>query len=108
MAALSIQDRTRVWRGLMRYWSSTKEAIGAVTKSDLYNPTANTGVVADTDNWIDTHGATTTADSVGYNGALAVAMRSALTTPQKTLIFCAVACMRVSPAFARQLLGEVD
>jgi hypothetical protein len=109
MAALSIADRTRIWRGLMRRWSHPdSRQTCAFTKFDLYNPTANTGAIADTDNWIDTHGGNTAPDTVGFNGALTVAMRAALTLAMKTEMFVAVAAMRVSPEFARRLLGEVD
>lgn len=109
MAALSTADRTRVWRGLMRRWSHPDSRQNtSFSKFDLYDPSANTGAIADTDNWIDTHGGNTSADSIGFNGALAINMRSGLTLAMKTEMFCAVAAMRVGPAFARQLLGEVD
>ena len=109
MAALSIADRTRVWRGLMRRWSHPDSVQTApFTKFDLYNPTTNTGAIANTDDWIDAHGGNTTADNIGFNGALAVNMRTGLTLAMKTEIFVAVAAMRVSTEFARRLLGEVD
>jgi hypothetical protein len=105
MAALTITDRTRIWRGLMRYWSDTHTPIG-VLKSDLYNPTANTGAIADSDAWIDTHGGNTAPDTIGYNGALAVAVRNGLTTTQKTEMFCAVAAYRASPTLAAKLFNQ--
>ena len=109
MAVLSIQDRTRVWRGLMRRWSSpAAHQDMPFLKLDLYNPTADTGAVADTDNWIDTHGGNTSADTVGLNGALTVSMRAALTLAMKTELFVSIAALRVSLDFARRLLGEVD
>ena len=58
-----------------------------------------------TDTWID--------DSQGsYNNALPQPARSELTAIQKTLLFCAVALMRVDPGVAallrRALRVEVD
>lgn len=77
MAALSVQDRARIWRGLMRRWSRDG-TVCAFQKYDLYNPTANTGAVANVDDWVDTHSGNTTPDTVGLNGALAVAMPAPL------------------------------
>lgn len=102
MAVLSEQDRQRVWRGLMRYWSRLNESLPGMLKLDLR------AAVDATDSWIDTHGGNTTADNVGFNGALPNPFRTNASVAQKTLMFCAVACMRISPQFARQILGEVD
>lgn len=74
MADLSVADRTRIWRGLMRRWSNDRVPCG-FTKTALYNPANNTGAIASVDTWVDTHQGNTTPDSVGMNGALAVAMR---------------------------------
>lgn len=103
MAALAVADRTKIFHGIMRYWSDQRSAVGAMLKAELYNPTANTGAITDTDNWIDTHGGNTSADTIGYNGALAANVRTALTTTQKTELFCAVAAYRASPALAARL-----
>ena len=77
MAALSIQDRTRVWRGLMRYWSqlpaSDPDKQVAATKYELYNPPADTGMIADLDTWLDAHNGNISADTVGANGAINLA-----------------------------------
>ena len=98
MATLSTEDRARIWRGLMRYWSNTRTAC-AVSKDELL------AAVEATDAWIDNNQAS-------FNTALPEAARNGLTTVQKTLLFCCVAAMRVSPAVAallRRLLGvEVD
>lgn len=107
MAELAIADRTRIWRGLMRRWSNDRVACG-FTKFDLYNPTANTGAVADVDAWVDTHSANTSANNTGMNGALAVAMRTALSAEQKTDILIAVAAMRRGIDYLRSVFGEVD
>ena len=107
MALLSIADRTRVWRGLMRRWSADLTTC-AFSKLDLYNPTANTGAIADTDGWQDTHSGNTSADTVGYNGSLTVAMRTALTANQKTDVFLAVAAMRRGIDYLKSVFGEVD
>lgn len=105
MAALSVQDRTRIWRGLMRKWS--KEGVTlSFTKYALYDPIANTGAVADVDNWLDAR-AGLTGDTVGYNGCFAANMRAALNTSQKAFMLCVVAACRVDGATVRKLL-EVD
>jgi len=98
MAELTTADRLRIWRGLMRYWSNLREVV-ALSKDDLL------AAVVATDSWIDDNAA-------AYNAALPVVARNNLTAIQKTLIFCAVAMMRVSPGLAtllRRALGvEVD
>lgn len=94
MAVLASGVRTQVWRGLMRYWSSIPEGV-AITKFDLAN------AVAATDDWID-------SNQTSFNNALPAAAKNNLTIAQKTLLFCAVACMRVSATFARNILGEID
>jgi hypothetical protein len=99
MAELATEDRQRIWRGLQRYWSNLwQEWAGDTPSSDELLTTVN-----ETDTWID--------DNQGsYNSALTYA--GSFTTTQKTLIFCAVALMRVSPGLAdllRRALGvEVD
>lgn len=95
MAYLSSANRTRVWHGLMRWWSERWETLGNLVKSDLLD-----AVVA-TDEWID--------DNQGsYNQALPVAARTNLTTEHKTLLFCAVALARVNILMLRRVFGEVD
>jgi len=95
VAELTTEDRQRVWRGLMRYWSNLRETLGAFSKSELYD-----AVVA-TDQWIE-------SAQASYNSALPEPFGTEATLAQKTLLFCVVVAMRVSPAFARRLLGEVD
>lgn len=94
MAELSSEDRLRVARGLMRYWSSLWEQMG-LSKAQLV------AAVNATDTWINDNQAS-------YNSALPAAAQAGLTAAQKTLLFCVVAAMRISPAFARRLVGEVD
>jgi hypothetical protein len=101
MAVLSETDRQRVWRGVMRWWSNSRDQI-SVSKADIR------AAVDSTDDWQDTHGGNTTADNVGYNGALPTAFKNNATVAQKTLLFCAVAAVRVSVAFARSMFGELD
>ena len=89
MAQLDSTDRARIWRALMRYWSNLREVCG-VSKADLL------AAVDATDVWID--------DNAGsFNSALPVAARTNLTATQKTLLFCCVALMRVSPGLASLL-----
>lgn len=94
MAQLSVQNRTRIQRGLMRYWSASRSVI-TLSKADLQ------AAINATDTWIDDNAA-------AYNSALPTAAQSGLTAIQKTLLFCVVAMARVSIATLRRLLGEVD
>jgi hypothetical protein len=79
----------------MRYWSSLREVLSGVSKSQLQD------TVNATDAWIEDN-------QVSYNTALPNPFKTNATQAQKTILFCCVAAMRVSPAFARMLLGEVD
>ena len=96
MANLSTTDRQRIWRGLMRYWSNHRTPVTG-DKAELYT------TVVETDTWIDDNAA-------DYVGSLTYGDN--YDAVQKTLIFCCVAAMRVSPTVAtllRRLLGvEVD
>ena len=87
MAELSTADRQRIWRGLMRYWSKWREAV-SISKADLQ------ATVNETDAWIEDNQAS-------FNSALTYA--GSFTIVQKTLIFCAVAMMRVDPGIAALL-----
>ena len=95
MALLTETERQQVWRGLMRYWSTQLEPLSSIEKAELRQ------AVDDTDQWIEDN-------QTSYNNALTLAVRDNATAAQKTLLFCAVAAMRVSPAFARALMGRVD
>ena len=95
MATLSDTDRQRIWRGLMRHWSNLREVVSGISKAELR------AAVDATDNWIE-------GNQVSYNASLPNPFKTQATQVQKTLLFCCVAAMRVSPAFARMLLGEVD
>lgn len=102
MAVLSETDRQRVWRGVMRYWCNQPSP-----EPTPFTKAQFRAAVDATDDWIDGNGAASST-STGYNSVLPAAFRNGASTAQKTLLFCAVACMRVSVAFARQVLGEVD
>lgn len=94
MAELSTEDRKRVYRGLMRFWSGLRESL-ALSKAELL------AAVNATDTWIDDN-------QVSYNTALPQVARDNLTQAQKTVLFCVVALARVSIAFLRRIVGEVD
>ena len=86
MAVLDTEDRARIWRSLQRYWSNVRETVD-LSKAELL------AAVDATDGWIN--------DNQGsYNSALPVAAQSGLTAVQKTLLFCAVALLRVDPGIA--------
>lgn len=93
--ALTQQEQDQVWRGLMRYWSREREAVTGISKADLLQ------AVVDTDTWIE-------ANQVSFNNGLSNLFKTNATQAQKTIVFCAVAAMRVNVQFARALLGEVD
>jgi hypothetical protein len=95
MALLTDEQRAQVWRGTMRFWSQLREPVGAFNKTDLRS------AVNATDQWIEDNAAS-------YNAALPEPFRSEATAAQKTLLFCAVAAMRVSLNFARKLFGGLD
>lgn len=94
MATLPTEDRQRVWRGLMRYWSVFRIPL-SLSKSELQ------AAVDATDTWIDDN-------QTSYNTALPQVARDNLTATQKTLLFCAVALARVSIAVLRRVFGEVN
>lgn len=94
MTVLDSAERTRVWRGLQRYASNEGLQI------DINNVVLRTAIDS-TDQWIEDNQA-------AFNTALPAAAQSGLTTAQKTLVFCAIAAMRVDPSFARKLLGEIE
>lgn len=111
MAALSTNERSNIWRGLMRYWSTlpigdADRSIAAL-KTEIYNPANNTGMIADIDGWVDTHSANTTSDSVGLNGAINSSYRAKFTTGQKGLALMAVVAMRTGNVeILKRALGQ--
>jgi hypothetical protein len=96
MANLSEADRDRVWRGIQNYLSQS-----AGVELTPYSADALRTGVGEVDDWIETNQAS-------FNSSLSEPIASNATATQKTLMFVAVAAMRVSPAFARKLLGEID
>lgn len=96
MAALSTDDRKRIWRGLMRKWSADRTTIGAVNKTELQ------AAVDAIDDWIDQNAA-------AVNAAIPLPARSQLTNAQKSLLFCSTATMRFGDVgLLKCLLGEVE
>lgn len=93
--SLTTPERTQVTNGLMRWWSSQRESVANCTKANIVN------AVAATDDYIE-------SIQTAYNLALPVVVRNNLTVAQKTLLFCVVAMARVSIAFLRRIIGEVD
>jgi len=92
--ALTTENRQKVATGLMRYWSTYWEAIPCSSDDVL-------SVVVATDNFQE-------GIQGDYNSILPEPFRASATVAQKTFVFCAVALARVSLAFARRILGEVD
>jgi len=95
MAQLTEAQRRQIWRGLMRYWSNQGKQLGAMVKEDIYDAVVNTDVFQE-DN------------QVAFNQALPQPFRTEVDLDDKTLLFCAVAAMRVSVEFCRSLFGNID
>ena len=92
MAELSTQERQRLLRTIMRYWSKTTVGpnYGGLTKAEIL------AAVNATDSWIEDN-------QLDYNNALPIPARTNLSSEQKTLLFCAVALLRVDPGVAELL-----
>jgi hypothetical protein len=95
MAQLTESQRRQIWRGLMRYWSKQGKQLGAMVKEDIYDAVVATDVFIE-----DNQGA--------FNQAIPQPFRAEADLDDKTLMFCAVAAMRVSAEFCRQLFGDLD
>jgi hypothetical protein len=95
MATLPVADQTRISTGLMRHWSRLREQTTVFTKANLL------AAVQATDTWID-------SNQTSFNNSLPAQFRNSATTAQKTLLFMCVAAARVSMAFLRMIVGEVD
>lgn len=113
MAALSTSDRTKIWKALMRYWSrlptGDSDRTVSASKYELYDPNANTGMIADLDNWLDTHSGNTTVDNIGINGAINTSYRSKFTTGQKGVTVAAIALARTGNIeLLRSAFGDID
>ena len=93
--ALTPDERNKVWKGIMRWWSQRREATGGISKSDLF------AAIEATDDWID-------ANQASFNQALPEAFRTGATQAMKTMLFCIIAIARVSIPFLREVFGEVD
>ncbi len=95
MAELSAAQRAGVTRGLQRYWSRLREVVSILTKAELR------AAINSTDVWINNN-------QNSFNNSLPAAAKANLTQAQKTIIFCVVACCRVSEATAKKVVGETD
>jgi len=94
MALIDETGRQRIWRGLMRFWSNQRSALG-VNKTNLR------AAIDATDQWIEDN-------QTSFNNALPTNARNNLTAAQKTILFCAVALARVGLVELKVLFGEVD
>lgn len=101
MALLSVADRSRVQRALMRHWSVLRVPC-AFTKTEL------AGLIADIDEWIDGRTGVAAPDAVGLNGALKGAYRSKPDDLQKNDLFLAVSAMRRGPDYIKRTFGETE
>lgn len=107
MALLTTQQRTQVWRAIMRRWSMDHTECSLLSAA-LYNPVSDTGVIAEIDAWRDSHAGNVAPDTVGFNGAINPTARAVLSANQKTDIFLAVVAMSRGIDYVRSVFGEVD
>jgi hypothetical protein len=109
MAPLSVVARTKIAKGLLRWWSKRFVEVpsSGITKYAIYDPGTDTGAVAETDDWIDDH-AGNVGDTVGYNGALSQPFRGAVSAEIKSELFLIVAAVRTDSTgeLARRIVGE--
>lgn len=94
MALLPEADRLRIWRGLMRYWSSVGETT-AFTKPDLK------AAVDAIDTFLENNAA-------AINSALPQPFRGNATVEQKAVLLSGVIAMRYTKEWLRKLVGEVE
>jgi len=108
MAALPVETRTLLWQKLMQWWSRHEHAVeqpfAGITKADVYNPIANTGLIAQVDDWMDSHQGNT-CDTTGANGAIQEPCKSGLTTSTKGFVLACIVLARYNPEMAKQILG---
>jgi len=95
MAVLPDSDRLRIYRGLMRYWSSLREGVSGILKTDLK------AAVDAADQWVEDN-------SVSYNNALPATFRTNATASQKSILLVAVVLMRFNLDMLKRIFGEVD
>ncbi len=95
MAALSNAVRQQIWRGIMRYWSREREALGTYTKAELQ------AAINAADDWVD-------SNASSFNSALPQPFRTQATTAQKAFLLACVTLARGNAALLRQILGEVE
>ena len=92
--ALTVDELNQVRRGLARYASEDNITI-TISKSEWYD------AVEDADSWLES------AQS-SFNNALPEPAKSELSANQKAVMLSAICARRVSLAFLKALLGEVD
>ena len=96
MAVLPENDRLRIWRGLMRWWSAT------LTKFDQSWLKLDLKLAVDAaDLWVD-------SNSASYNTALPTIFRTNASAEQKSLLLVAVILMRFNVDMLKRIFGEVD
>ena len=94
MVALPENVRLKVWRGLMRKWSSLLETVD-VSKAELKSAIDEADAYAD-------------AEASHFNSHLPDAFRLNATQPQKALLLATVILARYDPALLESILGSVD
>lgn len=93
MAILPEENRLKIWRGLMRYWSSTGEE-APFTKANLKD------AIDAIDLFMDNNALT-------INNAFPQPFRSNATVEQKAVLLSGVVAMRYTEEWLRRLVGEV-
>ena len=90
MAALPDNTRAAIWRGLMRYWSTSGE-VTDFTKAQLRT------MVNDLDDFFD-------ANAAAINSAISQPIRGTATVQQKAFTAAVVMLARFDPDSARKLV----
>jgi len=102
VALLSAADEARVWRGLMRFWSSAdSRQLCIFAKADLL------AAVQDMNAYLD--GAALTRPATSINSAFPIAFRNGATVDQKGQVVAAITLAQTGNIdWLRRILGEVD
>jgi hypothetical protein len=81
MAVLDAANRKDLWEATMRRWSDRREVLGAVGKADLQ------AAINAIDDWCE-------ANQAGFNAAIPLPARAALTAAQKATLLAYIALRR--------------
>lgn len=110
MATLSVAARTKIFKGIMRWWSDRGVTVSGIVKNDLYNLGANTGAVAEADNWLNSAEGNE-APVTGYNNALNTTFKDNASAAMKGDLLLLISAIRQDSTgeYARRIVQtEID